>query len=351
MPTQAPIAELLIRGAAAGGFALLALGVIGGGRAPARLTGALFCLAAAAHALTQMPAAFHAVGFAVAPLWAFSVMATGLFWAFALELFGDNARLTPARFIPAAALLAIGLLAVTSPPAVSRPLWLAQNLLGAALMLHVLFVVWTGWRGDLVDVRRRLRGPLLGVAAFYALIVVGVQTAELFSGSATQLSMLAAVSLLALSLAGGAVFLRADPQLFGLAPGRAAAQVQAADQPLLRRLLDALDGQKLWREEGLTIRALAARLGAPEHHLRRLINEGLGYRNFMAFINERRIGAAKQMLADPARVRTTIATVAYEVGFGSLGPFNRVFRETTGQTPTAWRRVAQADGSIPDAAP
>jgi AraC-like DNA-binding protein len=350
MIPQAQGLELLIRGAAAGGFALLALGVIGGGRTPARLTGALFCLAAAAHTLTQMPAAFHLVGLGAAPVWALSVMGTGLFWAFAVELFGDNTRLAPARFLPAAVLLAIGVLATISPPPVARLLWLAENLIGAVLMLHVLFVVWTGWRGDLVEVRRRLRGPLLAVAALYALAVVSVQSAELFSRSASQLSMLAAVSLLALSLASGAVFLRADPQLFGLAAGQAAApQVTPADQPLLRRLLDALDGQELWREEGLTIRALAARLGAPEHHLRRLINEGLGYRNFMAFINERRINAAKQAFADPAMARTTIAAVAYEVGFGSLGPFNRVFRETTGQTPTAWRRTAQAAWSNSDA--
>jgi AraC-like DNA-binding protein len=153
-------------------------------------------------------------------------------------------------------------------------------------------------------------------------------------------------------VAAVAVCVRADSQLFGPATRPAGPrQAAAPDQLLLTRLREALHGQGLWRQEGLTIGALAAALGAPEHHLRRLINEGLGYRNFTAFINERRIEAAKQMLADPTQARTTIASVAYDVGFSSLGPFNRVFRETTGQTPTAWRKAAQVDWSIPDAAP
>jgi len=350
MVAQAQVLELLIRGAAVGVFVLLALRMVGGDRTPARLTGALFCLGAAAHTITQSPNAFGLLGLVAAPVWALSVMAAGLFWAFALELFGDNARLAPVRLLPAAALLGIGALATVSPPAVARLLWLAQNLLGAALMLHLLFVVWTGWRGDLVEARRRLRAPLLGVAALYALIVVGVQSAELFTRPAHQLSLLAALSLLLMSLAGGVVFLRADRELFGASAGSARVRpIEAPDRPLLGRLNAALDADELWREEGLTIGALAARLGAPEHHVRRLINEGLGYRNFAAFINERRIAAAKLALEDPAKARVTIATLAYEVGFSSLGPFNRAFRQATGQTPTDWRRAAQAEWTIPEA--
>lgn len=342
--------EVLIRGVAVGGFVLLALGVIAGGRTPARVTGALFSLAAAAHTLTQSRAAFVALGVGQAPVWILSVAAAGFFWAFATELFGDNRRLAPWRFLPAAVLLAVGAAAMAAPPDAARLLWLLQNLMGAALMGHVLFVVWSGWRGDLVEARRRLRGPLLAVAAVYVLLVVAVQSAELFAGPATQLSMLAAVSLLALSLAGGFVFLRAEPQLFGAGAARPAPRpLEPSDQPLLSRLEAALDRDEVWREEGLTIGGLAAKLGAPEHHLRRLINERLGYRNFAAFINERRIAAAKRALGDPGQARTTVATVAYDVGFSSLAPFNRAFRESTGVTPTAWRRTAQADWAIPKA--
>ena len=331
-------AELLIRGAAVGIFVLTAARIGGGGLTPARVTGALFALAAAGHTLTQLPAAWNAMGPAAAVAWVLSVAGAGLFWAFALELFGDNRRLALTRFVPAVVLLVIAIVARFYDET-ARPLWLVHNLIGAVLMLHVLAVIWTGWRDDLVEARRRLRRPLLGVAAIYTLILAAVQIGELYLGSASSLSFLAAVSLLALSLGSGLVFLRDDPQLLGGAPSAPPRRVGARDEPLRQRLMQALDEDEVWREEGLTIGALASRLGAAEHHLRRLINEDLGYRNFAAFLNERRIAAAQVALTDPGKYRIAISTVAYDVGFSSLAPFNRAFREITGKTPSDWRRT------------
>jgi AraC-like DNA-binding protein len=45
-------------------------------------------------------------------------------------------------------------------------------------------------------------------------------------------------------------------------------------------------------------------------------------------------------LSDPAQARTPVSAIAYEMGFGSLGPFNRAFKGATGLTPTEWRRKA-----------
>ena len=325
---------------------LQSLRIAAGARTPARLTGAAFALAGAAHAAIQFRPIWEALGPAAVVAWVLSVMGAGLFWAFALELFGDHERLQPIRLAPALALLGIGVAARFAPDQVATTLWLAHNMLGAALTVHVLVVVWTGWRGDLVEVRRRLRGPLLALVAVYVLALAIVQTVELYVGPATALSFLAAMSLLALSLASGVVFLRGDPQLFGAAASRGGLRrVPPRDEALAQRLTEALDRDEVWREEGLTIGGLAQRLGAPEHHLRRLVNEGLGYRNFAAFLNERRIAAAKAALADPGKARTAVSTIAYEVGFNSLAPFNRTFRELTGQTPTAWRQATLSSNS------
>jgi len=38
-----------------------------------------------------------------------------------------------------------------------------------------------------------------------------------------------------------------------------------------------------------------------------------------------------------------VLTIAMDLGYGSLAPFNRAFRETTGQSPTDFRRAAFAD--------
>jgi AraC-like DNA-binding protein len=95
-----------------------------------------------------------------------------------------------------------------------------------------------------------------------------------------------------------------------------------------------------WQEEGLTIGALAERIDVPEHRLRAAINQGMGYRNFSSFINRHRIEAAQTALKDPDQSEKTILQIAYESGFGSLGPFNRAFRAQTGTNPRDFRRAA-----------
>ncbi|MEM9277104.1 MAG: AraC family transcriptional regulator [Pseudomonadota bacterium] len=116
-----------------------------------------------------------------------------------------------------------------------------------------------------------------------------------------------------------------------------------AEMSLLQRLRASME-EDIWKQEGLTIRKLADELDAPEHRLRKVINQGMGYRNFAHFVNEHRIGAACEVLADPVRADVPIISVAYEVGYASLGPFNRAFREIVGESPTEYRKRSFAHG-------
>ena len=103
----------------------------------------------------------------------------------------------------------------------------------------------------------------------------------------------------------------------------------------------ATDGrQRAYRREGLTIGALSAELGVPEYRLRQLINEGLGHRNFNAFLNRYRIEEAKAALADPEQKEVPVLTIAMDAGFQSIGPFNRAFKAATDLTPTEFRHLA-----------
>ena len=94
-----------------------------------------------------------------------------------------------------------------------------------------------------------------------------------------------------------------------------------------------------YRETGLTIPTLAEELKVPEHQLRRPINGHLEFRNFSAFLNSYRIAEAKTQLVDPQRARIPVLTIALELGYASLGPFNRAFKALTGLTPTDFRRL------------
>jgi AraC-like DNA-binding protein len=350
--SQSEILEILARGGAVAAFVGLALLVLRGGVSPSRLTGALFCLAAAGHTLTQLPQLSASLGWAWAPVWAFSVMGAGLFWVFALELFEDRAKLTPRLFLPAIVLLALGMAALIAPGA-RRLLWLAHDLLGAALVAHALFLIWAGWRGDLVEARRRLRGPILAVSGVYALAVIAVETGELFLGSAARLSPLAATALLLLSLLSLLAFGRADADLFGAARPAAAppspatsSQLSGEDAATAAALDRLMREDRIYRQDGLTVAALALRLKLPEHRLRQLINQRLGYRSFSAFLNQARLGDAKAALADPKQNAVPISTIALDAGFGSLGPFNRAFKADTGVTPSEYRVTSQtAEGA------
>lgn len=114
------------------------------------------------------------------------------------------------------------------------------------------------------------------------------------------------------------------------------------DLDLLRRLDHLMTVARAYRREGLTIGTLSAELGVPDYRLRLLINEGLGHRNFNAFLNRYRIEEAKAALADARQNEVPVLTIAMDAGFQSVGPFNRAFKAATDLTPTEFRRRATA---------
>ena len=214
---------------------------------------------------------------------------------------------------------------------------LFAGLLGLAL--------WSS-REDLVECRCKARPGFAAAIAGYGLLTTGLQVLGGVDPAAPWFALVQSGGTLALALAFAVWILRPDASRWpGLAeaPGVRApapsAPPAAEDAALIARIAAAMEAG-IWREEGLTIGALAARLAVPEHRLRRAINRGLGHRNFSAFINRARIEAAQAALSDPGQMGRTVLEIAYETGFASLGPFNRAFRAETGQSPTEYRRAA-----------
>lgn len=88
----------------------------------------------------------------------------------------------------------------------------------------------------------------------------------------------------------------------------------------------------------LKVADIAHRLQERDYKVSRAIASGLGEANFNRFINRFRIDHAKAMLRDPAFADRSVLNIALDSGFASVGPFNRAFREATGQTPRDYRR-------------
>jgi AraC-like DNA-binding protein len=105
-----------------------------------------------------------------------------------------------------------------------------------------------------------------------------------------------------------------------------------------RQLQMLMKERNIYREMGLTIGQLADMLELPEYRLRRIINAGLGYRNFNDYLNSFRIQEAGQRLADPSQVEEAVLNIALDSGFRSLSSFNKAFREAYGVTPTRYRQ-------------
>ena len=223
--------------------------------------------------------------------------------------------------------------------ALSFPLfwiWTAGSIL---LVGHGASVVLATRHNDLVESRRRLRLWLsgvciLGCGVLLLLLITnaaGVSRLALPGWWPTTLRGLMAATAIA------TVAIVLDPRRQLLPPERKAPQAPQFDAKLIRDLDLAMTTDRLWRREGLTLAELASRLQAPEYKLRLLINGQLGHRNFAEFVNGFRVEAAKALLTDE-RSGMNVAQVAYEVGFSSLAPFNRAFKDITGATPTRWRR-------------
>jgi len=83
---------------------------------------------------------------------------------------------------------------------------------------------------------------------------------------------------------------------------------------------------------------LADKLEVKEYKLRQTINQQLNFRNFSAFLNSYRIQEACDLLSNPELKELTIIEIAYQVGYNSLAPFNKAFKQIAEMTPTEWRK-------------
>jgi AraC-like DNA-binding protein len=343
---EAVLFDVIARGVAVGAFTATGLTLAADPRpTPVRWVGALFFACVVAHVLDGLR--WSGVEHPNPLIWGASVAATGLFWAFIRTLFLDEAC-SPARLLaPSGVQLALWAVAASLPEPLCRPIWLLLNLVSAGLVAHALALIWRGRRGDLVVERRRLRGPLMVAAAGYILLLVAQDVIWISGRSLFHLGASVQAGILAvLGVAAALVLLRAEPVLVQRLPAADSPPAPApapvlelspADRLVMARLETAMDQDEVWRGEDLSITTLAALVGAPEHRLRRLINGVLGHRNFADYVNGRRIHAAKAALSDPDLALRSVSTIAYDLGFASLGPFNRAFRTATGVTPTEWR--------------
>ena len=265
---------------------------------------------------------------------AFGVSACGWAWLLTRALFDLAPHDAGWPRAVVGVLTASGALSVLAPDGGwMREVAVNAYVLAGSAALVLTFVEAFQTRGALIDAgERRFRASFLIVySVLMATSVLGAWEAR-----ASVEVVCAAFSLIA---GAAAVVWRARHQLRASprpAPARRAAT--EGDAHLAERITRLLDEEALYMEPSLRIGDLAARLGQPEHRVSQAIASSLGFPNFNQLINHRRIKRARVLLT--TEPRRPILQIAFDCGFGSLGPFNRAFKAQTGLTPRSFRALA-----------
>jgi AraC-like DNA-binding protein len=222
---------------------------------------------------------------------------------------------------------------------------ITAHIASLTAVAHALWIAAKGRPDDLVEHRRQFRVFFIAIVAAQVGVVLVVEL--LLGGAEPAWLVLLNISVIAVLTVGLAVpLLRLNPDFFASVSART---TDSADQrtedltpseSVLKQALLSAMNDGAYQQSGLNIRRLAEQLGHTEHQLRKLINGRLGFRNFSAFLNSYRILEAKKVLADAGQVRKPVLTIALDLGYGSLGPFNRAFKAATNMTPTEYRQAA-----------
>ncbi len=344
------ILDLMFRGAGLGALAVIVVLLARqyGATAAGRL-GIVFAASVMAGLLCPLVAHHWQAGPWGAPVYAGCSAAAALFWLFVRAWLDDAFRPRAWHWAVVAASIALHLWrgAQMGHHAGQVPDSDLDGMLNAMpYLVDLVFIVaalvraGAGKADDLDEARRRFRDVMVRAIGGYMVLVTGLSIYLFYRQPAPLIDFLILLGTVFLIFGFLLMTARMQGRLFGRPPPKAepAQAAEAADDQLHAALMQCMNHDKGYRAPGLTITALAEKLGVPEYRLRRLINGRLGHRNFADFVNGHRLAEARRRLADPEAARVPVLTIALDAGFQSIGPFNRAFKDDTGMTPVEYRR-------------
>ena len=106
-------------------------------------------------------------------------------------------------------------------------------------------------------------------------------------------------------------------------------------QELKNSLLKHLDNSKPFLQSNLSLAQVASQLDISRHHLSQVINKNL-QTTFFDLINSFRVKEFKNRISNGEAEKFTVLSIALSCGFNSKSAFNRIFKNQTGSTPSAY---------------
>lgn len=115
---------------------------------------------------------------------------------------------------------------------------------------------------------------------------------------------------------------------------------QILDENLLERIQQEMHSHEYFLNQELTLKEFAEKLNESPRIISEHINKGLK-KTFIDFVNEYRVAKVKEQIKSGALVQYTLYGIAMESGFNSKATFNRVFKSTTGMSPSEYQKAHQ----------
>ena len=106
---------------------------------------------------------------------------------------------------------------------------------------------------------------------------------------------------------------------------------------LLAELQELMATSRPYLDSKLALSQLADQLRISPNYLSQVINQQTGS-NFFDYVNGHRVAAAKEILADPAKARNNVLTIAMDAGFNSKSAFYTAFKHHANMTPSQYRQ-------------
>lgn len=103
------------------------------------------------------------------------------------------------------------------------------------------------------------------------------------------------------------------------------------------RIENLMSNQKLYLEEGLSVKEVAEKLEVQAYLVSQAINNCLG-KTFFDLVNGYRVEEAKKMILDDGLNHLSMIGIAFEAGFSSKTAFNTAFKKHAGMTPSEYKK-------------
>lgn len=103
------------------------------------------------------------------------------------------------------------------------------------------------------------------------------------------------------------------------------------------KLEQLMQTQQLYLQSTLSLKELSEKSKIPQHHITQTLNDYASV-NFYDYINAYRVATFKQKIQQGDAKNFSLLGIAFDCGFNSKSSFNRIFKNSTGKSPSEYKK-------------